>query len=551
MRCIVFALCAAVLLPTCKDSGKADFVLLNGKIYTADARDRFVEAVAVKEGVIAGLGSSRKMEDWIGPSTEVLDVGEHLVTPGFIDAHCHFASGGKSLIYLNFRGVGSLEKIQDRVAARVKKLAPGAPVFGGQFDHTLFPGQKWPCKEDLDEVSPHNPVVIRRIDGHSVWVNSLALELSGIDASTPDPFGGEIVRDSRTGNPTGILKEAAAGLLEVPRPDNHSSLEEDIKRGLDHAAALGITGLHTASGMDELKIYRKLDRGGDLTLRVYGWLSYGEIDACIEKGIRQGKGDDKVKTGFLKIFVDGTISSSTALLFEPFSDEPGEAGLPQHKEEELYALVEKAHEHGFQVGMHAIGDRAVRWALNAVERAQRKHGLKGLRHRIEHVSLLHPDDVPRFRAMGVIPSMQPTFCTTDLMYCEQRFGKERCREVYVWKSLLENGALPAFGTDWPVEPLDPMRGLYSCVTRKSIDFGVPENGWFPGQCLTMAEAVRHYTFGSAHAAFEEDLKGTLEKGKLADMAVLSKDLFTIDAEEILSTEVLFTILGGRIVYRRN
>jgi hypothetical protein len=551
MKRIVFTLCIAALLWMCKDSDKADFVLLNGKIYTADAQDRFVEAVAVKAGIIVDLGPSQKIENWIGPSTEILDAKRHLVTPGFIDAHCHFASGDKSLMTLSFRGVDSLKKIQEMVAEKVKDLPQGAPVFGSQFDHTLFPKQKWPCKEDLDEVSPHNPVVIKRIDGHSVWVNSMALEQSGIDRNSPDPFGGEIVRDSRTGEPTGILKETAAGLLKVQKPDNSSSPEEDIKRGLEHAASLGITSIHTAAGLDQLEIYKQLDQQGYLTLRVFGWLPYKDIDVCIKRGIRQGVGDDKVKTGFLKIFVDGTISSSTALLFEPFSDEPDKSGLPQHKKEELNALVEKAHKYDFQVGMHAIGDKAIHWALNAVEQAQQKHGSKGLRHRIEHVSVLHLDDVLRFRALGVIPSMQPTFCTTDLMYCEQRFGKDRCRGVYVWKSLLESGSILAFGTDWPVEPLDPMRGLYSCVTRKSIDFGVPENGWFPGQCLKMAEAIKYYTFGSAYAAREEDVKGTLEKGKLADMTVLSKDLFTVDPEDILSTKVLYTILGGKIVFRRN
>jgi predicted amidohydrolase YtcJ len=244
------------------------------------------------------------------------------------------------------------------------------------------------------------------------------------------------------------------------------------------------------------------------------------------------------------------VSSSTALLFESFSDEPDKSGLAQYEEEKFYALVEEAHTHGYQVGMHAIGDKGIHWALNAVERAQQKHGKKGLRHRVEHASVLHPDDVDRFNELGVVPSMQPTHCTTDLMYCEQRFGKERCKGVYAWKSLLEAGAMLALGSDWPVEPLDPMRSLYSCVTRKSIDFGVPDEGWFPEQKLTMAETIKHFTLGSAYAAHEEDSKGSLEVGKLADMVILSKDLFAIDPEEILETKVLFTILGGKIVYTK-
>jgi len=266
-------------------------------------------------------------------------------------------------------------------------------------------------------------------------------------------------------------------------------------------------------------------------------------------GIKRGTGTEKVRIGFLKIFVDGTISSSTALLFAPFSDEPDKSGLAQYEEEKFNALVEEAHKNGYQVGMHAIGDKAIHWALTAVERAQQKHGKKGLRHRIEHVSVLHPDDIARFEKLGVVPSMQPTHCTTDLMYCEQRFGKERCEGVYAWRSLLEAGARLAFGSDWPVEPLNPMRGLYSCVARKSIDFGIPEGGWFPGQRLTMAEAIKHFTLGSAYASHEEDIKGSLEVGKLADMVILSRDLFTIEPEEILETRVLYTILGGKIVYK--
>ncbi|MBN1222795.1 MAG: amidohydrolase [Candidatus Aminicenantes bacterium] len=537
------------LIPMCRGPDKADFAVINGKIYTADAHDRFVEGIAAKNGIIVAAGSNEEVKKRIGSSTHVLDAEGRLVTPGFIDAHCHFASGGESLMTLVFRGIDSVKEIQAMVSAKADDLPPGTPIFGSQFDHTLFPGQKWPTKQDLDVAAPDNPVVIERVDGHSVWVNSLALEQSGIRRETPDPFGGEIVRDSKKGEPTGILKESAMELIKVRKPEASSSPEENIKRGLAHAARLGITGIQTSASLEELEIYRRLDHQGDLTLRVYGWLPYERIDEYIRKGIRQGVGDDMVKAGFLKIFVDGTISSSTALLFEPFSDEPDKTGLAQYEEEELYALVEKAHRNGYQVGMHAIGDKAVHWALNAVERTQRKHGVKGLRHRIEHVSVLHPDDVPHFKELGVIPSMQPTFCTTDLMYCERRFGQERCKGIYVWKSLIESGAPPAFGTDWPVEPLDPMRGLYSALTRKSIDFEVPEGGWFPDQCLTIIEAIKCYTRNAAFASFEENFKGSLEAGKLADMVVLSKDLFAIAPEEILKTRVLFTILGGKIVYR--
>lgn len=542
--------CFCILLPACKRSIKGDFAVINGKIYTADAEDSFVEAVAIVGEKIIAVGSNGEIKKHIGSTTEVLDARGNLITPGFIDAHTHFEMGGESLTTLTFRGVRSIEKVQELVAEKIKELPEGSPIFGSQFDHTLFPGQRWPTKEDLDKVSPGNPVVIYRVDGHSLWVNSLALKQSGITKGTPHPFGGEIVRDAQTGELTGILKESAGELITVEKFKEGLSSKKNIKRAIKHAAMVGVTGVQTSTSLDELDLFRKLNSEDTLSLRIYGWLPIDGMDKYIQKDIRQGSGDDKVKVGFLKIFVDGTVSSSTALLFAPFSDEPDKSGLAQYSEEEFYDLVGEVHKNDYQVGMHAIGDKGIHWALNAVERAQQRHGKKGLRHRVEHVSVLHPDDIGRFAKLGVIPSMQPTHCTTDLMYCEQRFGKERCKGVYVWKSLLKTGAVLAFGSDWPVEPLDPMRGLYSCVARKSIDFGVPEGGWFPEQRLTMAAAIKHFTHGSAYASNEEDIKGSLEVGKLADMVVLSKDLFSIDPEEILETKVLYTILGGKVVFKR-
>jgi predicted amidohydrolase YtcJ len=302
--------------------------------------------------------------------------------------------------------------------------------------------------------------------------------------------------------------------------------------------------------LKEIEIYKKLNAQGKLTLRVYAWLPIDGIDTYIRQGIRQGTGDEMVKAGFLKAYVDGTLGSGTALMFEPFADEPQKSGLPQIKEEDFYALIEKAHANDFQVGVHAIGDKGVNWVLNAVEKAQQKHGKKDLRHRVEHAQVIIPADVPRFKALGVIASMQPTHCTTDMRFCERRIGIERSKNAYIWRTLLENGARLAFGTDWSVEPLEPMRGLYSAVTRKSIEFDYPEGGWFPEQKLTMAETIKLYTLDAAYASFEENIKGSLEPGKLADMTVLSQDVFTIPAKEILSTEVLYTILGGKIVYQK-
>ncbi len=529
---------------------KADLAVTHGKIFTANGAAPWAEAVAVKGGRIVAVGTDREIERFIGGGTKVIDVGGKLVIPGLIDAHTHFASGGRSLIGLSFRGVSSIAKVQEMIAAKIHELPAGALVSGSAYDHTLFPGGAWPTREDLDKVSPSNPVVIERVDGHSIWVNSLALERAGITKETGDPFGGEILKDPMTGEPTGILTEAATGLVRIPGPEIASTPEQDIVRALEHAAGLGLTGVHTDSSFAETALYRKLAAEGLLTLRVYAWLPVESMKDCLRDGVRQGQGDDMVRVGFLKAFIDGTLGSGTAMMFAPFDDEPGKIGLPQMPEADFDALIAEAHANGFQTGTHAIGDKGVAWVLDAVERAQRKYGKKDLRHRIEHAQVVAPGDLARFAALGVIASMQPTHCTTDMRFCETRIGAGRSRGAYAWRALLDKGARLAFGSDWPVEPLDPMRGLYSAVTRMNIEGEFPEGGWFPGQKLTMDEAIGLFTKGAAYASFEETVKGTLEPGKLADMVVLSKDLFTIAPREILTTEALITILGGRVVFQR-
>jgi len=539
---------ASVAILDCQKASrpKAELVI-NGKIFTGLDSRPFVEALAAADGKILATGNKKEIKRYIGPETRVIELDEGVAIPGLIDAHTHFSSGGRSLIELSFRGVDSVEKVQQMVAEKIQELPAGTPVFGREYDHTLFPGQKWPTKEDLDKVSPDNPVVIRRVDGHSIWVNSLALKLSGINSKTKDPFGGEITRDPKTGKPTGILKEAATGLIRI-RQTIPSTAEEDILRALDHARKLGLTGVHASSDLTELEIYKKLRAEGKLTLRVYAWLPAEGIDHYIKQGIRQGQGDEYLKVGFLKAFIDGTLGSGTALMFEPFEDDPGKSGLAQYPEETFYDLMEKAYANSFQVGVHAIGDKGVNWVLNAVERAQQKYGKKDLRYRIEHAQIIKPEDFKRFAELGVIASMQPTHCTTDMRFCEIRIGKERSKYAYAWRTLLDNGTAIAFGSDWPVEPLDPRRGLYSAVTRKSIEFDYPEGGWFPEQKLTMAEAIKLFTYSSAYASFEENIKGTLEPGKLADITVYAKDLFAIEPKEILTAPVSYTILGGKVVY---
>lgn len=516
----------------------AELVIKNGKIFTVTEENPFVQALAVKDGKILALGTTEEMEDFIGTSTKVLDVDGKLVIPGFIDAHCHFGSGGHSLTMLDLSNAQSVEYIQKQIAAKIEELPEGAPVFGfASFPNPgLFKGLGWPTKELLDTVSPNNPVVMRRRGGHAVWVNSVTLEKSNITKDAEVPEGGEIVLDEETGEPTGILKEAAQSLLKVwdqPKP------KEDIERALKHAAELGLTGIHTGSSLKQIEIFKQLKEEGKLTLRVYAWLSLDNLDDHIQKGIKQGQGDHLVKVGFLKAFIDGTIGVRSALMFEPFTEEPGNTGLAQYGEEEFYALVEKAHANGYQVGVHAIGDKGVHWVLNAIERARQKHGKKGLRHRIEHNTVTTFEDTKRYGRLGVVASMQPNITGSE-MYKRVRLGVERARRVDMWRTLLNNGAMLAWGTDWPVSPLNPMFNLYQLVTR-----------YYEEERLAMAEAIKYYTYGPAYASFEEDIKGTLEVGKLADVVVLSQDLFTVQSRDITKIEVLYTILGGKIVYEKS
>jgi len=534
---LVIILFIGLLCIHAQQQEQAEMAVINGKIFTVSEKNPEVQAVAVKDGKILALGTDEEIKKHIGPSTQVLDVEGKLVVPGFIDAHCHLSYGGSTLSMLDLREAVSIKFIQEKIAARIKELPEGATVVGyASYPNTgLFKGLGWPTKEILDEVSPENPVLIRRMGGHAIWVNSVALERSGITRDTESPSGGEIVKDPETGEPTGILKEAASSLLKVRIPWNP---RENVENALEHAAMLGVTGVQTDAGLSFVELLDQLKKEGKLTLRVYAWIPVHELDRHIENGIKRGQGDEMVRVGLVKIYIDGTIGVRSALMFESFTEEPGNTGLAQYEEEEFYALVEKAHANGYQVGVHAIGDKGVHWVLNAIEKAQKRHGRKGLRHRVEHCTVITFEDAERLGGLGVIASMQPNITGSEL-YRRMRLGVERARRVDMWRTLLNNGAVLAWGTDWPVSSLNPMENLYQLVTR-----------YYKEERLTMAEAIKYYTYGSAYASFEEDIKGTLEKGKLADMVVLSRDLFSIPPREILKTEVLYTILGGKIVYQK-
>ncbi len=447
--------------------------------------------------------------------------------------------------------------ITEKVKAQVARSKPGELIRGGHWEHEMFTGRKWPSKELIDNVSPANPVVLSRADGHSVLVNSYVLKMSGITKETADPFGGEIQKDPVTGEPTGILKENAESLVRTGASQTERTPAEEAERtwqgyllAMKEARELGVTSIQVPGAAD-FSAYEKLQNEGLLTSRIDIGRSLSG-DTAILLGYKTlsekypGEGN-WIRFGYLKAFIDGTIGSGTALLFEPFADNPQSSGLAMMPYEEFEKMVVSADKLGFQIGVHSIGDKGNNWTLNAYEKALKVNGKRNSRHRDEHTQTLLLSDIPRFAELGVIPSMQPTHCISDKKFYEKRIGIDRCRGAYAWRSLLDAGAILAFGTDYQVEPLNPMEGLYAAVTRKER-LGEEGEGWFPDQKLTMEEAIKYYTFGSAYAQFMEDRKGMIKRGYLADIVITDKDLLVIPESQIMKTKVDYTITGGKIVY---
>jgi hypothetical protein len=512
----------------------ADLVLRNGVFFRA-------EGVAIRGGKIVAV---REVDRHVGAGTRVADLKGKFVCPGFNDAHIHFASGGSALLRLNLAGLG-LREIQERVAEAVRKAAPGEWVYGRGWDHTLWPGERYPTRKDLDPHSGGVPVVLTRIDGHVVWANSKALELSGITRTTQGPAGGEVAKDGE-GEPTGILKEAASGLLRRGKAAAVGKEGSALEAALEEARRLGVTSVQT--GGESIEPYLKLFDEGRLTVRVYVWGVLGGDVARAAEWKRKLADHPQVRQGCLKGFADGTLGSGTAYFFEPYADEPGKVGLPQWTQERLNQAVAAADRAGLQVTIHAIGDRGIAMTLDAYEHARKANGARDSRHRIEHIQVIRPQDVSRFRDLGVVASVEPCHVTNDQRWAEKRVGRKRCEEGgYLWKAFLDAGVPLALGTDWPVEPIDPFANLWACVTRQRPD-GQPEGGWFPRERLTIEQAIETYTLGSAYAEFAEKEKGSLAPGRWADLVVLDTNLLTASPRQILNAKVVATVFGGKVVY---
>jgi len=531
----------------------ADLVLVNGKIWTVDDKRPEAEAVAVLGNRIAAVGSTEEIRKWIGANTKVIDLQGKRVTPGFNDSHVHFLDGGMGLASVQLRDARTPEEFRDRIRDFAAKAPKGRWILNGNWDHENWTPPALPTRRLIDEVTPDNPVFINRLDGHMCLANSPALKLAGVTRETPDPAGGAIVRDA-DGEPTGVLKDAAMNYVYkvIPNP-SEEVMAEAIRAALAYAAENGVTSVQDMSASPEVfGVYQKLLANGELTVRVYGLQPLSEWGRLARAGVRAWFGNDKLKVGGLKGFADGSLGSTTALFFEPYLDAPKTSGLPSDEmfpEGKMLNNILGADRAGLQIAVHAIGDKANKTILDLFAEVERRNGPRDRRLRIEHAQHLRPEEIKRFGAERVIASMQPYHAIDDGRWAENRIGPSRAKGTYAFRSLLDAGATLAFGSDWFVAPMEPLMGIYAAVTRRTLDGKRPQ-GWVPEQKITVAEAVRAYTMGSAYASGDEKIKGSIEVGKLADLVALSADIFKIDPVEIEKTKVVMTIFDGKVIYER-
>lgn len=559
-------LLAGLLIPAPRT---ADLALINGTLWTVDEKLPRAEALAAKGDFIIAVGKNSEIKKYIGPETQVIDLKGNFALPGFNDTHVHFQSAGALLLGVNLLDVSDAESFATRIRQATERLPAGSWITGGEWGAY----EQWalgsagaerskakepfkPSKHLIDSFTGNHPVLVNRFDRKVYLANSLALKLAGIDGKTPDPPGGAIERDEN-GEPTGILTGSAAELVrKVIPPPSRALLLAQAHRALEELRRHGVTSVHDMSPPNQLDIYQELIERGQLTVRINYRPTLDKWQSLADIGIKAGFGSHMMRLGALKGFVDGIMGNSTALFFEPYEHDPGNSGrlremmLPEGNMERLVLAADRA---GLQVTVHAIGDKANRIILDIFEKAIRENGPRDRRFRVVHAQVVHPDDLPRFGKLGLIAEVQPYHAIDDMRWMEERIGR-RARYAYAFRSLTEAGAVLAFGSDWPgtnasYYPVNPLLGIYAAVTRQTIK-GEPAGGWFPEERLSIEEAIKCYTLNPAYAGFEEKTKGSLTAGKLADLVVLSKNILNIPPRQLLETEVLYTILGGKIVYQK-
>ncbi len=527
----------------------ADIVFVNGKIWTVDKAKPEAEAVAVLGGRILSVGSTADVKKCIGAKTKVIDLKGKRMLPGFIDNHTHFMSGGFQLQSVDLRYAKSEAEFANLIRQRAE-MHPDRWITGGDWDHDNWPGGNLPVKELIDQYTMSTPVFVNRYDGHMALANSKALKLAGVDKNTPDPRGGTIVRDKKTGEPTGVLKDAAMSLVYAKIPDpSEQEMIEAARLALAEARKCGVTSIEDVSSGTDVRIYQLLRDKGELTSRFHCRLPLSQWQHLAATGIRVPFGDEWVRLGSMKEFVDGSLGSSTALFFEPFTSDPGTRGLAMDVvidgNLERWSLA--ADRAGLQLSIHAIGDSANSLTLDLFEKITKSNPPWDRRFRIEHAQHIHPKDFQRFAKLGVIASVQPYHAIDDGRWAEKRIGHDRCKTTYPFRTFLDNGVKMCFGSDWTVGPLSPILGIYAAVTRRTTD-GANPNGWFPEQKITVKEAIEAYTINCAYAVFEENEKGSIAAGKMADLVVLTEDILSIDPVKIETVGVGMTVVGGKIVH---
>jgi predicted amidohydrolase YtcJ len=570
---LLFVLLASFVEINAQTKRRASLVLFNGKVFTADEKYSIAEAVAVDGERIVGVGTNTEIRGQFQAAREI-DLGGKLVTPGFNDAHVHFLRGALALLNVNLLDAKTLAEAQQKVAEKAKTVRAGEWIVGRGWDHTIWK-QNFPTRADLDKIAPDNPVYLVRVDGHVAWANTAALRAAGITKETKNPEGGEIERDAQ-GEATGILKETAQGLVNRMIPQaNAAQYAQALESALDMARKFGITSIQDNSGYEATKIYREFLRQDKLTVRVSEWQDFEDSIETLKKQraeFASFKDDpNRMKLTALKGYVDGTLGSRTAAMLAPFSDDAGNSGIPRRSPEELIKMIVERDAAGFQIALHAIGDKANRMALEGFEVASKQRFneyekitssskprnqeettrllARTKRHRIEHAQVINPSDFKRFAELGVIASMQPSHAISDKRWAGDRLGEYRVLGAYSWHLMKSYGVRLPLGTDFPVEPINPYQTLYAAVSRQDLA-GDPAGGWQPQERLSMAEAIRCHTVDSAYAEFSEKEKGTIAAGMLADLVVHSKDLLTIPHSEIMTTEPVYTIFNGKVIYEK-
>ncbi len=531
----------------------ADLVLLNGKFWTVDEKNPEVEAVASLGNRIVAVGTNKEIRKFIGKQTRVIDLQGRRVVPGFNDAHVHFFNGGAGLASVQLRDAKSQEEFKNRISAFAAKIPSGRWVLEGNWDHENWSPAHLPTRELIDAATPKNPVFVQRLDGHMALANSLALKLAGITKTTPDPAGGLVVRDAN-GEPTGVLKDAAMNLVYRVIPDpSAAEIAEAVKAAMQYAAENGVTSVQDMSASpDVLRVYQELLARNELNVRISAHQALANWQRLAAVGVRAAFGGDKLKIGGLKGFADGSLGSTTAWFFAPYLDAPNTSGLASDElvdEKSMRERILGADRAGLQIAIHAIGDKANNKILSLFAEAEKQNGVRDRRFRIEHAQHLRPEEIAAFAKQKVIASMQPYHAIDDGRWAENRIGAERAKGTYTFRSLLDAGAILAFGSDWFVAPMEPLMGIYAAVTRRTLD-GKRPNGWIPEQKMSVAEAIRAYTMGSSYASFDEQNKGSITVGKLADFAVLSDDILRIKSEAIEKTHVVMTVFDGKVIFER-